>query len=348
MAQAAARLDPKGVNVKVVVFILSVLVMTVLTMAAIVAVVLVSPQAADGLLILATLAVTVLIYGPLVLGSLTAFWDTRRSAYGRSSFRIWLGVVLGLEAVGVVTIIVWAVFAGAPVWLPVVFSVGAAVLTVLALAIGRWLFRRDKARPMPELAWTPVTQRDITRRIAIVAITFVSVLAIGVIVFAIVGKDTSDVLGMGQQLVFAAQFAFIAAAMACIFVTVRLNRRLRDSTGPGRDLGLVRKLGRVVLRNKSMELTDEEQVAAAKFAAMTAIILPFQLGYLSLLYLGIGLQQVQFLVFGPSSPTSGWLLIAMVAVLVVLVPLYIRRIARARTYATDHAALLPGAGVAQR
>ena len=80
---------------------------------------------------------------------------------------------------------------------------------------------------------------------------------------------------------------------------------------------------------------------------MTAIIFSLRLGYLLLFYAGIGLQQLQILVSGRSSPNPRWLLIELVVILVVLVPLYMRRIALARTSATDHAAPLPRAGVAK-
>ncbi|TFC44044.1 MULTISPECIES: hypothetical protein [unclassified Cryobacterium] len=114
--------------------------------------------------------------------------------------------------------------------------------------------------------------------------------------------NTSAISEIGVQLSFAAESAFIAAALACILVTLPLNRRLRESVS--RDLGRLRKMGKVVLRGKQLELDHDEQVAAAKYAVLISIVIPFQLAYITLLYAGLKIQQAQSLVSGTRSEFS--------------------------------------------
>ncbi|MEB0307422.1 hypothetical protein QN345_19205, partial [Cryobacterium sp. 10I1] len=112
-----------------------------------------------------------------------------------------------------------------------------------------------------------------------------------------------------------------------------------------RDLGRLRKMGKVVLRGKQLELDHDEQVAAAKYAVLISMVFPFQLAYITLLYIGLGIQQVQSLVLGTGSDFSIGLIIALIVVLLAFFPLFGRRIYRARKYARDHAELLPPADV---
>lgn len=101
-----------------------------------------------------------------------------------------------------------------------------------------------------------------------------------------------------------------------------------------------------MLRGKQLELDHDEQVAAAKYAVLISITFPFQLAYITLLYAGLGIQQVQSLVSGIGSEFSIGLLVALIVVWLVFFPLFGRRIYRARKYARDHADLLPTDDVA--
>lgn len=332
---------------KLIAGILSVLVATALMFGAIVLVVIRTPRISGGLIVLATVAITVFVYGPLVLGSITAYWNVRKTQESRRYFRRWFIVVLGLELLGAAAIAIYAALSSAPTWLPVLFIGGAIVLLLVALLVGRQLLRHDEANPSPERTWNPIGREEIRRKILIVAITFAGVLVLGIVGFALLLVALGDsrdrnLSGVGVTLAFATEFAFIAAAMACALVTLPLNRRLREALG--RDFGQVRTIGKVVLRQKKLDLDEAGQVAAARYAVIVSITLPFQLAYISLLYLGIAIQQVQALMSGNDSRFGSGLsigvLIALVVVLVVYFPLFARRISRARAYARDHAQLV--------
>lgn len=330
---------------KVLAYILSVLVATGLIVGGTFLILVQAPSDSSGLLLLAIGALCVFIYGPLLLGSITSYWDVKKTGESRRYFRWWFGIVLGLEALGAVAIILYALLTHAPAWLPIVFIGAGVALTAVALLVGQTLLRHEEARPLVKRPWVPINRREIVRKIAIVAITFVATLVLALVLFTVLARgDTSAISEIGVQLSFAAEFAFLAAALACILVTLPLNRRLRESVS--RDLGRLRKMGKVVLRGKRLELDHDEQVAAAKYAVLISIVFPFQLAYITLLYVGLGIQQVQSLVSGSQSEFSIGLLIALIVVLLAFFPLFGRRIYRARKYAREHAELLPTDDVA--
>ncbi|RFA19091.1 hypothetical protein [Subtercola boreus] len=329
---------------RVVAYILTIVIATALMLGGTLVVAFNTPRPLTGstlAIALAVGAISVFIYGPVLLGSLTAYWNVRRSDDAKRYFRRFTLVVLGLDVLGVAAIILYSVITGAPLWIPVLFIVVAAVLMVAARLVGPWLLRRDEARPHPKDDWRPIEHREIMRKIVIIAATFAGFLVIGLVVFGAVLQARADLSGFGRALLTSAQFASIASAFAGIIVSLPLNRQLRSITD--RDLGLTRKFGMVVLRRKSIELDDRETTLATKYAAVMSVILSFQIGYFVLLYLGLGLGQVQSIASGRTSPFAIGLPLFLVVALLVLVPLLVVRIRRARRYAAEHAHLLTDA-----
>lgn len=326
---------------KVLAFILSLVTATALMLGGTVLIVTQSPRHSIGLQLLAVLALTVMIGGPLTLGSLTSYWNVTRTEESHSFYKRWLWVVIGLEFLGAIAIIVFAVIVQSPVWLPALFITGGTALTGISLLMGRFLLRHDEAHPQPP-SWAPITRNEIRRKIAIVAITFVVVLAIAIVVLGVLGIGSNDAAAqIGVQLLYALAFALLAAGFACVIVSLPLNRRLRDAVD--RDLGTIRKVAKVVLSNKKLDLDQSEQVAAAKYAAIIPTTLAFMLSYLILLYLGLGIQQVQYLISGQVDAFTIGFSAFLVAALVIFIPIFAVRIQRARNYARNHAELLPPA-----
>lgn len=332
---------------KVLAFALSVVVTTALVLGGTVLIVLQSPRGAIGLQLLALFALTVMIYGPLMLGSLTSYWNVTKTQESRSFYQVWLWVVIGLESLGAIAIIVYAVIAHSPVWIPVVFIGAGVVLTVFGLLIGRFLLRHDEAHPQP-LRWAPITRDEIRRKIGIIAITFVVTFIVWIGVLGILtatgvlGNDRNDTVeNISVQLLFALGFAFFPASFACVLVSLPLNRRLRDAVD--RDLGTIRKISKVVVGNKKIDLDPTEQVAAAKYAAIIPTTLAFMLSYIILLYLGLGIQQLQRIIFQQADALTIGLSVFLVVAIAIFIPVYAVRIRRARIYARDHASLLPDA-----
>jgi|GEM_PF-1499585 len=333
-----ALLPTKGVIVKVLAFVLSVLIATALVAAGTALIVIQSPSRSLGLDLVAIFALTAFVYGPLLLGSVTSYWDVRGSAGSRASFRRYLWVVLGIEALAAIAIVVYSVVAGTPIWFPIVFIVGGAVLTVVGLTIGRALHRHEQAHPRAEEPWRPVSRHEVSRKVLGIAVTFVAVFVVGLVVFGLLGAS-DGAPSLGDQLTFAFQFATIGAALTAILVSVPLNRRLRSTVGG--DFGTIRTVGKVVLGNKKVELDHAGQVAAAKYATIIPTILGFQLSYLTLLYLGLGTQQVRMILGGRNEAFTIGFTILLIAFLVAFIPYVVVRIRRARTYAREHAELLP-------
>jgi len=324
---------------RIAVFLLALLISSAVTVGGIALIVLTSPDRAVGLVWLPVLTLTVLVNGPLLLGTLSSYWDVRRTSQTWRAFRWWFRGVRIAQALGAIAIIVFAVLAHAPWWVPVAAIALGAVVDVLASRIARVLLLRDEARRPAEPGWEPISRRRIVRKILIVAATFVAVLLIALLglslLFGVVG-DAGD--SVASVLLYALEFAFMGAALACIVVTLELNRQLRENVS--RDVVELRTVGKVVLRNKPIPLDEGQQVAAAKYAVLTSITMPFTVGYLALLYLGLGMQQVERLQHGPDPLAIGSLVLFVVVFLVAL-PLTLLRARRARAYAAAHADLLP-------
>jgi hypothetical protein len=323
---------------KVLALVLSTVLATLLLVAGGLAIALATPHAHGWVFALGGFAIAPLIYGPVLLGSLLTYFDPARSKASRAAFTRWVVVVLGIEILAAAGIVVFAVVAHAPIWLPIVFIAVAAVLVVVAFAVANPLRRYDERRDHRAPAWSPVTHRQIIRKIAIIAITFAIAFVVSVAGLALLGSGAHG-LRWGLVLAFALDFAFVASAFACIVAVLPLNRQLRTSLN--RDLGTTRTFARVVMRGKKDDLTEDEQVPAARYAATMAVTLPFTLGYLTLLYAGIITQTLAMIAEHPSDPILGpWYVAILVGVLVVIYPLQITRTIRVRRYAREHAELL--------
>ncbi|POH71907.1 hypothetical protein [Arthrobacter glacialis] len=325
---------------KVLAFILSMVVSTALMFGGIFLIVAQSPDHSTSFQLLAFFALTVMIYGPVSLGSMRAYWNVKVTEASRHFYKRWLWVVLGLEVLAAIAIAIFAVFVGMGWWLPSAFIAVEIVLLGIGVLVGDWLRRRDEAHPQ-QLSWAPVTRAEIARKIAIIAITFIVVLIAGILVLGIVRivGNAEESLPVGVHLLFALSFASMGASFAGINSTLPLNAQLRDAAV--RDMGTMQKVSKVVLRNKQIDLDENEQIAAAKYAAVIPTTLGFMVSYFALLYIGLGAQQVVRLVSGPVDAFTVGMLAALVGVLAFLFPYFIIRVRRARTYARDHADLLP-------
>lgn len=334
---------------KALALVLSTLVATVLVLAGTFVLVLVLPHHHGGLLLLGSLSITPLVYGPVLIGSLLTYYDPAKSAQSRKTFRRWWLVVVGIDVLAAIGIVVFAIVAPAPVWVPVAFIGTGALLFLIAWAVARPLRRYDERRADKVPAWAPISRDQVLRKIVIVAVTFAASFVLLSALFEFLfsrGRGIKD--GLGTALTFGLDFGFIAGAIACIFLTLSLNRQLR-ATSNG-DLGTVRKFGRVVVRGKKDVLSDEERVPAVRYAAILSVSLPFTLAYITLLYAGIITQTVGMIVraHGAVDPFFGpWYVVALVVILAVIYPVMIVRILRTRRYVREHSDLLEAQAAAK-
>lgn len=324
---------------KLLALIVSTLVATALAIGAAMLIVWHSDGELGPLEVLPLVASTVFVYGPIMLGSLSAHFNADTSDASRAAFRRWRRIVIGVECLAALAIVAYAILLPAPPWIPVAFIGIGVVLTAAAPAVGSMVRRHDERRPSTTLAWQPISREEIRHKVSIVALTFgvtiVVAFALIAVLIAVFGAGDANVGGL---LLLAASFAFLAAGLACIVVSLGWNRRLRELLG--NDLGMARDLAKVVLGRKQRQLSEDELGSAAKYAATVPPILAFQLAYLSLLYIAIALQQVNFMIGGSPSAWSLWILVGLVVVLLITFPLLLVRINRARRYAREHAELL--------
>jgi hypothetical protein len=175
-----------------------------------------------------------------------------------------------------------------------------------------------------------------------IVITFVvAFVVVALLLGVLFTGDARHGLHWTEALSFGLEFGFIASAIAAIAVTIPLNRQLRATAD--RDLGTIRKFARVVVRGKKESLPEGSESAAARYAALISVILPFTLAYITLLYVGVATQTITNLVRTPNDadPLFGlWFIVALVVILLAIYPLQVVRIRRARRYAREHAELL--------
>ncbi|BDZ48718.1 hypothetical protein GCM10025867_09590 [Frondihabitans sucicola] len=321
---------------RIAAFIVTILLATGLLMGGVTLLVLQSDLQDPGWIFVQSLAMIPFVYGPLTVGSFRASWDVAGSLESGRYFRRIVLVVLGLEAIAAVCTVACAIVTSSGPLIPVVFIGTGAVLTVIALLVGPIVYRYDRAHPRPHQEWVAIEPTQVRRKIVVVAITFVGVLALGLIGLGVVNDFAPRSLSLSQLLLFALSFACIMAGAVAIFSTLRWNRRLRDVTD--RDPSRLRRIAKVVIRKKPIDLEPEDLTAAARYAAVISITMSFQLAYLVLLYAGILLQQINTLREGFGDSFSIIIIVFLVAILAVIFPLQVVRIGRARRYVREHTA----------
>ncbi|ARC58517.1 hypothetical protein AS850_15625 [Frondihabitans sp. 762G35] len=285
-------------------------------------------------LIVQTLALTVLVYGPLTMGSFRAAWDVEGSQESRTYYRRVVRITLGLEVVAAIASVGVAV-ARSSGWVVSLAFVGIGiVLTAAALIVGPVAARWDRAHPAPSRGWVAIQPAEVRRKILIAFVVFGALVVLAVVAAAALtglGLDAPSLLAL---LPYSLSLAVIGAGLVLVFSTLSWSRRLREVTD--RDPSRLRRVAKVVLGRKSLDLDEQDKTAAARFASVTSITMPVQLAYLVLLYAGIMLQQVGALIRGDVFPMV--LVGFSIAALAVFIPLYTSRIRRARRYAREHEA----------
>lgn len=333
-------LDPCYPSVRIAAFIAAVVVTNLVVIGGILLIVLASPDALRSLIWLPTSALMLLVYPPFLAGMFLSTWDARSSEETARYFRRWWIGLGGAQALGAVATLLFSVLAGAKWWLMPAYLVVAGLLDLLVVRVGRVLRLRDEASRPRDVPWSPMSREQIVRRIVVIAGVFVLVLVVagvGLTLLTSAVGTTSERDGF-PALLFAIEFAFLAAALTCTATALRLQRQVREQVT--RDVGLLRRIATVVVRGKRLDLRPDEEVLAARYAAVVAVSLPFSLGFTLLLYAALAAQQAEQIVEGRLGAFPVGFLVFLVVALVVLTPLQIVRVRRVRAYARTHAALL--------
>ncbi|GAA2754344.1 hypothetical protein [Amnibacterium kyonggiense] len=333
-------LHPRDPLMRIAAFIVALVVTNLVVTGGILLIVVSSPEPLMPLIWLPTSALMLLVYPPLLAGMLLSCWDVRSSEEAAVYFRRWWIGLGSAQALGAVAVLTFSVLAGTAWWLTPAYLVVAVLLDLLVVRVGRALRLREEATRPRQVPWTPMSRQEIVRRIVVIAGVFVLVLLVAGIGLSLlttaVGapRERTDV----PALLFAVEFAFLAAALTCTATALRLQRQVREQVT--RDVGMLRRIAKVVARGKRIDLAPDEEVLAARYAAIIAVSLPFTLGFTVLLYAALAAQQAEQILSG----RLGWFpvgfLVFLVVALVALTPLQIVRIRRVRAYARTHAALL--------
>ncbi|MFK4483074.1 hypothetical protein [Curtobacterium sp. AB7] len=323
---------------RVLSYVLLIVLITALTLGGTLLAVFELSDVSDVLIIAVSVSIPMFVVGPAVVGSLAGYWDHRSSTDSSRYLRWWLLGVVAVDVAGAVVVVLASVSAGAPVWVPVVLIGGAAVLLVIARPLGA-LFRRTGPSPSAYPVGHRFGPAELRHTIVVIAVTFgvsIVVVTIGVVVLAAFTGD--DPAGLTQAAFLAGQLVFSATAFAALLQSLPLNGLLRASAG--HDLGRLRRFSKIVLRGADLPLEPADQVGVVRYATVVPLALRFQLVYIGLLYTALAFQMVSTWIRGDLGILPPVFLVLMVAVLVWIVPLTLRRIRRATAYAARHADLV--------
>lgn len=328
---------------RIAAYILTISVVSVLSLGGALLVALAFRDAPDWTLVAASTALPFLVFGPMVLGVLAAFWDPSARDNRTLSLRWFTGVV-AVEVVASALVVVASVAARAAWWVPVVVVVAAAVLLGIARPLAA-LVRRTEPPISPvlvdgsgglEAETLGVDAATVRRKIRAVVITFLigaAVVSVGIVLQVVLLPGRGE-QRLASTLLVAVQLVFTATALASVMVGASYNQTIRDVGG--RDLGRLRRFGRIVVRGQDLALEPGEERAALQYAAVVHVSLRFQTTFLLLLYTGLACQFLSQLRGGTLGVLPLVVLPAMVVVLAVTVPLTVRRIRRARRYVEHH------------
>lgn len=299
------------------------------------------------LLTLSLLATLVLTITPVVAAATVVLSPVHTELLeGRRHFRRLAIIWVGIQLVGAIGIVAFAIVEGAPWWLPAVIITAGVVLTAVCSLVGKFLRRREAAAPWMGGRDRGLTRQERNRKVRAVAITCAVTLAVAFAVLTTVGyaipdEDDDPAGALALALLWGVSFAFLAASIACLVVCWPLIRTLRDHLGPNlKDHRLIR---RVVVRGKREELTAEQSERAAKFAVVLSDSFPFQLAQLLFIYVAVLVQQAAILFSSPDSELRGMMIgigVLLLVVLVVYLPIALRQRRRVRSYAAQHRHLI--------
>ncbi|RWZ52853.1 hypothetical protein ELQ90_02620 [Labedella phragmitis] len=222
-------------------------------------------------------------------------------------------------------------------------SVGAASGSAVAglgyialnLAVATWVRRREEiARTRgidePEHGWIQVLTRH---RADNVALWFAIVLVVGVGVAVLVDEL---LLLDAQRVLFpvsiAVSLAALVATIMCSTIAMNLYGPTRDLLGSDRERN--RRIRRVVLGGRDIELSEEESELATAYAPLAAEATAWNLAQNVFLFTALLTQNIPRL----AEPVPLGLSIVLVAAVAIAIPFSLRQVERARRYAATPAA----------
>lgn len=278
---------------------------------------------------LSGIAVSLYLVAPLVLGSLSAFWDTTASPEARRGYRRGLIAAAGVQVLATIIMCAFTAVTGAPWWLTVLFTAVGVAAMAAAVKLGPFVRRFERARPASSAPWIygrGEFRRDLRNILATIGITLVVSAAVMGILLAMLAPDEFGLLFRWAPL-----FAVMGGGIACVVVMMRLNRRVRDLVDG--DLGRANRIGKVVVCGKAIPLTAEEAELAVPFASLSWVAQAYQAAWFVALIPVLALMQVFSFVDDPSDPWPLWFAAFFIVLLIAVLPVTVIQLRRTRSYA---------------
>lgn len=277
------------------------------------------------------------LVAPLLLASLSSFWDVSRSAASRRGEQRLLLATVGLQVLATVAMCVFTVATGAAWWLTPLFLVVGVAAMAAAVAIVPFLRRVDRARPAdtsPLGYGRAEFRRDLRRILVTVVATLIGGAAVAGGLLVLLAPDEISLV-----LRYAPLFAVMGGGIACILVSGRLTRRIRDLVGG--DMGRANRIGKVVVRNKDIPLAPEDRELIAPFARLSWVSQVYQLVWVVLFFIVTAALQLFRFVDDPTDPWPMWFVVAFGVAFIAVVPVTVIQLRRTRSFAVDAADRAP-------
>lgn len=278
-------------------------------------------------------AATALLIGPLVLGSLWAFWDRGDSPDGPKLFRRATIVVTIVSVIGAGVLVVLAALGKLDAWLALAVIGASALLLLASRPYGRALRRRESSLRRDSRGLDEGADAYDGASLRITALSFsVALVVVAVAVTAGAVLTSADPGEVADLLLAVASFPLLAAMGSTIIRALPIGRGVRDAFGG--DAGRARRVGRAVLRRRGETLDEPDRLAGAVWVRRFLRYQRYMLAWLTLLYSALILQQVAGVIRGGDfAGVSVAVLVLLAVVIAVIVPVLVRQRRRARAWA---------------
>lgn len=217
---------------------------------------------------------------------------------------------------------------------------------LLLLAIPLWFRLRRGLSPEEATSdneadpfWPPEARRMVARKFTLVAGVLGAAELLGVIVVSVTSAGAGPAEAL-ESTSLCLQVVLLAAAFTAIFTIFPLAGALRDAAAVSPEA--LRRINRVVLRSKDVDLDEDEQRGALRLARLAPVILPLQNFGMAYLYASVATQFTRAVLQDRGDAFPAAVLVLIIATVAFFVLFLARQVRRAKRYAREHGALIEG------
>jgi hypothetical protein len=301
---------------------------------AIIAIIAIVPNPPDVALYAGITGVLLLSIAPPSVGYYISMWtvDPGRAPV-RTHVRRIIFVGLAIELAGSAALCAFAIAVGLDVRLTAAIIAGSLVLLGLGIVVGDRSRRRELANRQEPVLWSPFSRSQLARIYRRIAVIF----AVGLIVgFALMAwLSAAEGGATGEYLAFVIALASLAASFGTLGPVFTLRPYfVKMQPDVAQDNNAIAK---AVSRGKSADLSGDQRLIAVRYASLMTVHLPFIALQQVLLWVAMGLIQLNIAVSGGGeggfSRILAYIFLALIIVMVVFTSMTLRRI---RAYLAAH------------